>query len=411
MTRRWLILADDLTGAADCAIAFAKHGLDSVVAWGEGAPLPSEVLSVDCDSRRFPAADAAARQVAALAAHWSTGVRLYKKIDSTLRGQPAAELAAQLRVLAAPGRRAPLAVVAPAFPATGRVTLGGRVLVGDQPLEATPLWARDHTYQSAHLGEVLASAGLRASVIDLDDIRHGPDRVHAAMLDAVVSGLDAVVCDCANLDDLAVIAQASLRLDSAMWVGSAGLAVALAALTAPDAAEAPHLPPRSGPVLAVVGSLAEASRLQARVLAEAGVVRHIAVEPDALEGGAASPGWAAAQAALAQAVADGADTLLEIALAPHPDLSRGPALAARLAELVAPHADHLGAVIATGGDTACALLSHLGVVGIRLIDEVEPGVPLGLTQGAHHLPVVTKAGAFGDADTLRRALERLHSRV
>lgn len=411
MTRRWLILADDLTGAADCAIAFAKHGLDSVVAWGEGIPAPSEVLSVDCDSRRFSADEAAARQVAALAAHWRAGVRLYKKIDSTLRGQPAAELTAQLRALVASGRRAPLAVVAPAFPATGRVTLGGRVLVGDQPLEMTALWARDHTYQSAHLGEVLEVAGLQSAVIDLDVLRRGVEAVHAAMRDAVIAGLDAVVCDCANLDDLSVIAQASLRLDSAMWVGSAGLAAALAAWTAAETTAAPSLPPRSGPVLAVVGSLAEASRLQARVLAEAGVVRHIAVEPDALEGGAASPGWVAAQAALAQAVADGADILLEIALAPHPDLSRGPTLAARLAELVAPHARSLGAVIATGGDTACALLSHLGVVGIRLIDEVEPGVPLGLTLGAHQLPVVTKAGAFGDADTLRRALERLHSRV
>jgi len=95
MTACWLIIADDLTGAADCAVAFAKRGLDAAVLWGHGEDSGASVLSVDADSRHLPAAEAAARQLTAQAAHWRPGVRLYKKIDSTLRGQPAAELAAQ----------------------------------------------------------------------------------------------------------------------------------------------------------------------------------------------------------------------------------------------------------------------------------------------------------------------------
>jgi uncharacterized protein YgbK (DUF1537 family) len=35
MAGRWLILADDLTGAADCAIAFGRRGLAAAVTWGE----------------------------------------------------------------------------------------------------------------------------------------------------------------------------------------------------------------------------------------------------------------------------------------------------------------------------------------------------------------------------------------
>jgi uncharacterized protein YgbK (DUF1537 family) len=122
MPRRWLILADDLTGAADCAIAFAREGMESVATWGEGIRTSdaASALSVNVDSRNLPPRKAAERQVSAQAAHWRPGVRLYKKIDSTLRGQPTAELAAQLSALAADGR-APLAVVAPAFPAAGRV--------------------------------------------------------------------------------------------------------------------------------------------------------------------------------------------------------------------------------------------------------------------------------------------------
>jgi len=49
------------------------------------------------------------------------------------------------------------------------------------------------------------------------------------------------------------------------------------------------------------------------------------------------------------------------------------------------------------------------VNGIRLVDEIEPGVSLGVTLGGASLPVVTKAGAFGDQGSLTRITERLRS--
>jgi D-threonate/D-erythronate kinase len=64
----------------------------------------------------------------------------------------------------------------------------------------------------------------------------------------------------------------------------------------------------------------------------------------------------------------------------------------------------------TGGETARALLTAAGAVGIRLVGEVEAGVPLGTMEGWHNLPIVTKAGAFGTPQTLvhcRAALRRL----
>jgi D-threonate/D-erythronate kinase len=55
------------------------------------------------------------------------------------------------------------------------------------------------------------------------------------------------------------------------------------------------------------------------------------------------------------------------------------------------------------------LLSRLGVNGIRLADEIEPGVSLGLTLGKLTVPVATKAGAFGDKLSLIRMSERLRA--
>jgi uncharacterized protein YgbK (DUF1537 family) len=133
----------------------------------------------------------------------------------------------------------------------------------------------------------------------------------------------------------------------------------------------------------------------------------VAITPDILFAGAGTPGWEEAVRALRTAAASGKPVLVEIAHEASPDLRRGAELAGRLAELVEVAIPKIAALFATGGETACALLSRLGVTGIRLLDEAEPGVPLGVTLGARRVPVITKAGAFGDALTLRRCLAKL----
>jgi D-threonate/D-erythronate kinase len=65
------------------------------------------------------------------------------------------------------------------------------------------------------------------------------------------------------------------------------------------------------------------------------------------------------------------------------------------------------ALVLTGGETAHAVLLALGVRSIELAAEPEPGIPLGLLGGSHRLPVVIKAGGFGDPDTLVRLRDLL----
>ena len=410
MTRNWLILADDLTGAADCGIAFARRGLEASVGWhGAEAASATEVLAIDADSRRLSPEGAGARHAALLRARHAPGMGLIKKIDSTLRGQPAAELAATLGALRESGRPA-LAILAPAFPATGRTTEGGRVHMNGAPLETTPLWARDHTYESALLTEVLASVGLSARLIPLELVRGGDIPLAHALRSALEEGLDAVVCDAAAPGDLEALARAGLPLsESLLWVGSGGIAAALAAaLPESGAAAAPAPTTLRGGVLIVVGSIAEASRAAAARLAAEDAAELIEVPVDLLRAGPADPRWAPLADRIAGSLASGRDTLVPVTDASVADLSGGAALAVALAELLAPAGARMGGLFATGGETACALLSHLGVHGIRLLEEVEPGVPLGITQGAIEVPVMTKAGAFGNEETILRSLERLH---
>jgi uncharacterized protein YgbK (DUF1537 family) len=87
MSERWLILADDLTGAADSGVAFARRGWSTEAFWGETSPGDEvDVWAFDTDSRRCAPGEAGRRHRDALH-RWLTPDRLlFKKIDSTLRG-------------------------------------------------------------------------------------------------------------------------------------------------------------------------------------------------------------------------------------------------------------------------------------------------------------------------------------
>ncbi|KMO39824.1 hypothetical protein VQ03_15190 [Methylobacterium tarhaniae] len=410
MARRWLILADDLTGAADCAIAFARRGRSACVQWGgAGSGAREDVVSHDADSRQLGADAAAARHAALLDRLHHPHRWVFKKIDSTLRGQPAAELAATLDGLR---RRtgAAFGILAPAFPATGRTTRDGRIMVEGRPLEETELWRRDHTYATGSLPAMLEEAGLRSAPVALSTVRAGGDALRAALADAARAGSVALP-DAEADDDLARIAAAGLALgmpESLVWVGSAGLAHALAAQETAPAAPAHRVSSGPGGTLVVVGSLAATSRAAARRLAAERGLRHVPVAPDLLLA-ADEAAWTRCRDAVAAGLTAGDDVLVEVAMGEAPDLAQGSRLADALGALLAPVAPRLGGLVATGGETAAALLAHLGVDGLRLVDEIEPGVSLGLTRGALQVPIVTKAGAFGNADTLWRAVHHLRA--
>jgi D-threonate/D-erythronate kinase len=406
--RHWLILADDLTGAADCAIAFGRRGREAVVTWGDAARASHRHAAVwahDAASRGLSAEGAAARHLDLLADFPMSGRAIFKKIDSTLRGQPAAEVAAMLAHLNATSPRV-FGVLAPAFPATGRTTIGGRVLVHGTALEETALWQRDHTYPNADLVDVLATAGVRSEKVTLAAVR-GSD-LEARFARAADEGNMVAVCDAETEHDLSLIAEAGLHASTAsVFIGSAGLAHALANLDGTSGAEPLRIPPSKFGTLTVVGSLADASRAGARRLRATGTIAHFPIEPETLIGNDVD--CAKMAASVMERLASGGDALVEISLNNSPDMSLGLQLAQNLAATLKVVAPVIGALAATGGETAAALLSSLGVNGIRLADEIEPGVSLGLTLGSLSIPVVTKAGAFGDEDSLVRINERLRA--
>lgn len=417
-----LVIGDDLSGTADCAVACTRVGLTSIVGLGvqpAGGTADIDVLAIDTDTRRAAPADAARVTAAAWHAHGG-GRKLYKKIDSTLRGNVAFEVAALTE--------AGMAIVAPALPSAGRTTANGRQFVFGVPVEASEVWRNEALGGTADIVAMLTGVGLRVAHADLATVRGGVDALDARLRAWSMQGIDSVVCDSETDDDLRAIALASASIDRTYWVGSAGLAAPLvatlsgadakvrfvggdahrhAASSATSLASGSAAHPRG--VLIVVGSMSSVSHGQIDTLQRdaGGALDRIDVEVATLLD-PVSEAALTLTARVSNALLRGRHVAVTLSQTERAPFADGALLARRLAERIAPAIRDAAGLVATGGETARALLSALGATSLRVIDEIEPGVPrMSASDAGRVLPVVTKAGGFGQPDSLSRAWRAL----
>lgn len=220
------VLADDLTGALDASAPFAARGLKTLVALSADA-LPHclaqnpDVVGLSTDSREI-APEAATEAMRAALAHLPPRIGKFKKIDSRLKGNIAAELDAMDYAAA---------LVVPAIPAFDRRVEGGFL----------------RGFGVAEPIAVAKNLGTHAARAKIPDI---------------VSQAD--------------IERALLAYPHDLPVGARGLAEALALRMAPDA-PLPHLRIAGKRVIFVIGSRDPITRQQILALrAHAGDCVHIA---------------------------------------------------------------------------------------------------------------------------------------
>ena len=422
----YLVVADDLSGAADCAAGFASAGLSTSVLLdaqaSAGAQSDVAVLTVDTNSRRDTAAEAAAKLQAVLAAPASQGRRVLKKIDSTLRGGWAQEVAVLQSALHA------IALVAPAFPQMGRTMQGGVVYVHGVRLADTATWQLEHADRDDRAAQQLQAAGLRCDNLPASLLDAGPEATAQAIANAREQGVQALVLDVLHDQHLQTLAQASLQIEQAFCVCSAGLSHALAQQVQPVSASAasldvPHAAGRLPSVVTVVGSMSAIAQQQLAYLAEQPQTRLHVVPPGCLRSDVQTTQGQTLVQPLVQTlvqtisdeVAQGLDVVVSLGADAQTDPAEGPMLARQLARLLhAPMAGAAGLVI-TGGETARAVLEELQLRSLRVHSESEPGVVLCITED-HDTPhnarrqwIATKAGAFGHPASLQRASSAIHS--
>lgn len=381
------IIADDLTGALDATAPFAARRLPSCVFVHRarpfaGLPTDTRVVAANTESR-YAEAEQAARAVAEAVRELRPprDALAFKKIDSTLRGQVSAEVLAMARAL---GRRA--IVISPAFPAQGRVVRQGQVLVHGAPLAATA-YAGDAAAPPADL-----AADLAARTSDLPVHRNVLAKQLPQEIEAGIW-----LCDCTEDAELRLIADwVGARRDAVLAVGSAGLAHALARAWGEPGIEIGA--GQAGPALVLVGSRAPEAARQAADLLRSGLPSQHLVAPDGrIDVPSAISRCGSARIVLLQAAAgDGQRAAADVAA----DLAEA---AARLIDAL-----DIGNIIATGGDTARALLDTLEVTELEPLGEVITGLPVcRINYRGRSLAFVTKAGGFGQDDVFTTALMRL----
>jgi D-threonate/D-erythronate kinase len=387
-----LILADDLSGAADCAVSALHAGLDAeVFLTAESAPeSDTAVVAIDLNIRGVNAERARALTFKSLEKiRPRADLFLYRKIDSTLRGNVAVELAA---TRAAAGKR--FIVLAPAFPANQRTTVGGRILVDGEPLEQTQFW--NTAIPTPDFATQLADAGLIVESIPLETVRRGKQEIHRTISDLVGEGCTTILCDAERDEDLFQIAQAGFEFGpQSLFAGSAGLARQLFKLFPASELKIPVPRKLSELVLMVVGSFTSNSQTQFIKLRGVTGLQCFLLGLKELE----------TEAILRPELQRVLDSGRDLAVAANaeitfPDAAKPSEL---LARLLAPLLGLVGALVVTGGETCRALLEVIGAQKLQLLDELEPGVSLGFVSSPRPLLVVVKAGGFGDPDTLQNA--------
>jgi uncharacterized protein YgbK (DUF1537 family) len=381
---RVLIVADDLTGAMDSAGPFAAAGVET---WVAASPMQCDpsalhsarVVSVNADSRHLPA-DRAADRVREIAARLGTGYDVvFKKVDSTLRGNVVAET---LALMQATGRRR--AIVAPAFPAQGRTVSGGVVHVDGIALAQTP-FARDKLSPPplAPLHEAFATRVAAAAV--------APDRIAQAP-----GGEGVLVVDAASDADLdATVDALGADLGGVLLAGSAGLTQALARKLFAGTAALRETGKVRGTIVFAVGSRAVQSAEQVEALAAEADTRVLRAPNGRLPAGELPA----------------AENLV---LRATPDAAGQEGDAGQVAADMARHAIDVArrtraqAMVATGGDTAIAILSASGNPALQVLGDLMPGIPYArIRLDGAPLWLVTKAGGFGGRETFRELARRL----
>lgn len=405
--RSILMIADDLTGACDAGIQFADGGIRSVVLF-DPSHFPNhktDAVVLDTASRAM-APDKAYEAVSQQMAHMKAASfdLVYKKMDSTLRGNIGTELDAIMDQL-----KLEQAVVAPALPALNRVTKQGvhywnGVKIADTEMGRDP---KTPVTESDLIKLLSGQSRRKAGLIDLAVVRGSKEAFRAHVFRLMEEGCGLFVCDAETPGDLAQITDGfSDWAAPLLWAGSAGLAEQLVpnqeVKTKPDEVLKPE-----GPVLLVCGSRSALTKTQVQQVKQKCGAVETDLQPDQL----LHPAERKKEIVrcvdeLKQIITSGQDAILAVGETVKAERHLPERIEATIGQVAAQviRACGLKRVILTGGDTAKAVALQMGAEGMDLIREIEPGIPLARMLGLPQLTAVTKAGAFGGPHSLCQAV-------
>ncbi len=420
------IIADDFTGANDTGVQFGKKGLETIVLAGieniTDIINKTDVIVIDTDSRADNPKLAYEKVKATTKALKEAGIDFfYKKIDSTCRGNIGQELDAVMDEL-----ETNISIVVPAFPATGRLTIGGYQLLNQVPLEKTEI-AHDpfSPVTESHIPTLIQNQSKRkVGHITLSTVMKGSQQLIEEIKRKQREGEEIIVVDAATQDDLKIIAEAIASGLTCIACGPAGIAEELPeALGLLKGKE----PLKQNSVVCIAGSISVVTRQQISKAEEVLDILIIDLDPCKILKSEEMKERELERTIekTKKAIEEGKDVIVTSAKTKDSvikarqlgeelgiesvevSMKIGTALG-ELSDKIA-EIGQIAGLILTGGYIAIHACRTMGAIGAKIVDEVLPGIPAGILVGGKHdgLKIITKAGAFGKEEAIVEAITYL----
>lgn len=203
------IIADDLTGANDTALQFKKCNAKTKILLDYSIPpendLSTEIWAISTESRNISAEQAEARMLETIE-NLNKNLNLeyfYKKIDSTLRGNIARETLTMVKTL-----NYDAAIVIPAFPSEGRITVGGYHLSKGTPIGRTEMARDPHSpitesyVPSLFKNQLKENEQNMVGLIGLKTIMNGAGPILIKINELIKEGKKLIIADSASAVDI-----------------------------------------------------------------------------------------------------------------------------------------------------------------------------------------------------------------
>lgn len=396
-----LIIADDFTGANDTGVQLKKRGLNTKVVL-EGSSIEDDGYSyvLDTESRALMSDKAKQKVKNELSSVDLNNYDLiYKKVDSTLRGNISAEIKA-IDELYNPD----FIIFAPSYPDIGRTTIDGVHLVNGKRVTQTE-FSKDpkKPVLEDRLNYIFSDYSIddvklhKLKELREDDLNLKHKHIH--------------VFDIENNDDFSVLVDKALTIEGKiLWVGSAGLANELFRKLFPQKS-----------AIAVVGSLSEVSKAQMRY-ANAKGVNIVKIDISKLLYNDDISNYVETIRNLIKENKDiivtssysDEDYLNSIKTGEELSMSREDIsnfTQKILSKIIINGIQNLdiSGLFITGGDTAIEFIKATNASGSIIDEEVLTGIPMMRMCGGIYngMKLITKAGAFGDEHALIYSLEKI----
>jgi uncharacterized protein YgbK (DUF1537 family) len=419
MAARLGCIADDFTGGADLAGMLVKGGMRTVllVDLRDDLVLPDvDAIVIALKSRTIPADQAIWQSLQALRYLQHAGCRQFyfkycSTFDSTSAGNIGPVTEALMQALGIE-----FTIACPAFPTNGRSVYKGYLFVGDVLLSESGM--RDHPLtpmMDANLPRVLqAQSRGRVGLIRWADVAQGPDAVRSALAALRKDGYQLAITDALTDSDLTALGQACDQMP--LVTGASGMAWGLADAyrqrgLLPGAQDAARLPTTGGRRAIIAGSCSVATRRQVDValphvpsfrIDVPRLMRGADITLEALD-------WVARQPHDGPVLIYSSSSPEEVrAIQQRSGIAQS---GARIEETLARLAQGLvilgvRQLIVAGGETSGAIVQALGVAGLRIGPDIDPGVPWTVAirpQGGAPLAFSLKSGNFGSDDFFLKA--------